>query len=112
MKLIKSYIRNSMIDAVIHALERINISHMSVTDIQEIGRHADREHSKYSMEFTSSYSPMVKVEILCRDEQLKKIISVISESARTGNRGDGIIIVSPVEDAIHIRTGERGDSFL
>ena len=112
MKLIKAYIRVSMTDSVIHALEKIHISHMSVTDIREIGKHVDREHAKYSMEYTTSYSPMAKIEIVCRNEHAEKITSVIAECARTGNRGDGIIFVSAVKDAIHIRTGERGDSFL
>jgi len=101
-----------MVDDVIHALEKINISHISVLDVREMGKSIDKHNFKYSMEYTTTYTPMVKIEIVCRDEEVNKIVKVIKENAHTGRKGDGIIFISPVEEAIHIRTGKRGEKFL
>jgi len=112
VKLVKAYIRILMVDDVIHALEKIKISNISVIDIREMGRNIDKNNFRYSMEYTTAYTPMVKIEIVCRDEEVFNIVSVIKENAHTGRKGDGLIFISPVEDAIHIRTGEKGEKFL
>lgn len=55
---------------------------------------------------------MAKIEIVYRDEEVDKIVKVIKENAHTGRKGDGIIFVSPVQEAFHIRTGKKGERFL
>jgi len=112
VKLVKAYIRILMIDDVIHALEKINISHINVIDVREMGRSVDKKNFKYSMEYTTTYTPMVKIEIVCCEKEVDKIVNVIKENAHTGRKGDGIIFISPVEEAVHIRTGKRGEKFL
>ncbi|KPL19342.1 MAG: hypothetical protein AMJ92_03380 [candidate division Zixibacteria bacterium SM23_81] len=112
MKLIKAYIRILMVDEVIHALEKIDITRISVIDVREMGRSIDRHHFKYSMEYATTYTPVVKIEMVCKDEEVDKIVKVVKENAHTGRKGDGIIFVSPVEEAFHIRTGKKGKKFL
>lgn len=107
MKELKAYIRIDRIDGVIHALRRAGITHMNVTHVQSIGGPIDLTEAKISVELASRYTNMVKLEIVCPETSIDKIISIIQQEAHTGRPGDGIIYVSPVDTAVKIRTGER-----
>jgi nitrogen regulatory protein PII len=108
MKLIKAYVRVIMVDEVISALEKIKAPRITAIDIRALGREIDPKDFKISMEYGTTYTTMVKLEIVCPDERVEEIVQVIQENARTGRKGDGIIVISPVEEVIRIRTGERG----
>lgn len=112
MKLIKAYIRILVVDDVIHALEKVNITRINVIDVREMGRSIDSHSFRYSMEYTTTYTPVAKIEIVCKDEEVNQIVKVIEKNAHTGRKGDGIIFVSQVEEAHHIRTGKKGEKFL
>ena len=108
MKEIKAYIRPSMADRVISALELAGVPGMTVIDVSTIGKWADSERSKLSMEFCEKYSTSIKIEIVCEDKDSEKFINIILEKARTGNKGDGKIFVSDISDAISVRTKKHG----
>lgn len=112
MKLIKAYIRILMVDDVINALEKSDVPGITAIDIREMGREVDKHDFKVSSEYGTTYTPMVKLEIVCDDKDVQKFIQVIQEHAHTGRKGDGLIFVSPVEEAVRIRTGERGRSIF
>ena len=96
MKEIKAYIRPSMADRVISALELAGVPGMTVIDVSTLGKWADPERSKLSMEYCEKYCTTVKIELVCDDSDAEKFINIISEKARTGSKGDGKIFVSEI----------------
>lgn len=111
MKEIKSFVRIKHIDRIVRSLKRAGISEMSVIHVQELG-HIDSTDSKISFELTSRYAEVVKLEIVCPESRMEEIINIIQTEGHTGLPGDGIIYVSSVDDAVKIRTGERGPGAL
>ena len=107
MKLIKAYIRTNMIDKVIHALEENGFTEMTVIDVRAIRRGVDTTDIGYSVELAERYMNVAKLEMVLNDDQTEDAKAIILEAARTGRPGDGLIFVSSVEEAIHIRTGSR-----
>jgi nitrogen regulatory protein P-II 1 len=107
MKLIKAYIRNYMADKVIHALEDIGAPRLTAIDIRALGDEINPKHLEISSQHAGTYTTMVKLEIVCNTKDTQKLVAAILKNARTGYRGDGIIIISPIEKVINIRTGER-----
>lgn len=107
MKLIKAYIRTYMADRVIHALEKIGAPRFTAIDIRALGDEVDPEHLEVSARHAGTYTTMVKLEIVCDESQVEKIVKEIVEKARTGYKGDGIIVVSPIEQVIKIRNGSK-----
>lgn len=107
MKLIKAYVRTFMADDVIHALKEIGAPRLTAIDVRALGDEIAPEQLDISAELGSTYTTMVKLELVCNERCVKKAIKVIQEKARTGRKGDGIIVVSPIEEFINIRTGEK-----
>lgn len=112
MKEIKAYIRVNMIDKVIHALEGAGVSNMTVIDVKAVWKDLRQEDLLYSLELAERYMNVAKLEIIARDEEASQLVELIAQTARTGRSGDGLIYVSSVEDAVHIRTGARGEEAL
>lgn len=110
MKLIKAYIRTYMADKVIHALETIGTPRFTAIDIRALGDEVDPEHLEVSSQHAGTYTTMVKLEIVCDENKVNTIVNEIVEKARTGYKGDGIIVVSPVEQVIKIRNGSKQSS--
>ncbi len=107
MKLIKAYIRTYMASKVIHALEEIGAPRLTAIDIRALGDEINPKNLEVSSEHAGTYTTMVKLEIVCNARDVKKTVDTIVKNARTGYKGDGIIIISPVEQVIKIRTGEK-----
>ncbi len=106
MKLIKAYIRTYMSDKTIHELEEIGAPRLTAIDIRALGDEVNPLHIEISAEHTGTYTKMVKLEIVADDKNVNKIVNTISKNAKTGYPGDGIIIVSKVDEVMKIRTGE------
>lgn len=105
MKLIKAYIRTYMSDKVIHELERIGSPRLTAIDIRALGDEINPKHLEISSKHAGTYTTMVKLEIVCSDGEVDKTVDTILKNARTGYKGDGIVIISPVEKVINVRTG-------
>lgn len=105
MKLIKAYIRPNMIDKVIHALEAGGFTDMTLIDVKAIRDGIDPKDLDYSVELADRYMNVAKLEIVLQDEHVELAKETILKTARTGRKGDGLVYVSPVDEAIHIRTG-------
>ncbi len=110
MKKIEAIIRPEKLDEVKHALAEkgyigLNIVGVTGRGVQKGIVHGGRGGQSYSVDML----PKVKLEMVVIDSCVDEVIGVIEESARTGNIGDGKIFVMPVEQAIRVRTGERGD---
>ena len=111
MKEIKAYIKAHKLSEVTLALHKVEgLTGMSVTDARGFGRGKAKDASDRIVDELVDYIPCVKIEIVCADELVEQVLSVIEKTAHTGLRGDGKVYVSGVEMALRISTGERGDS--
>jgi nitrogen regulatory protein PII len=108
MKLLKAYIRTFMADNVIDALKRLKAPRLTAIDVKALGDEVDPDDLKISTELSSTYTTMVKIELICTDACVERVKDTILKHARTGHKGDGLIAVSPIEEAISIRSGKDG----
>ena len=112
MKKIEAVIRPIKIDEVKEALSGIGVQGMTVTDVRGYGRQRGRTEKYRGNTYVVNLLPKIKVEFVVSDEKAEEAVEVVLEAAQTGEIGDGKVFVSAVEEAIRIRTGERGDSAL
>jgi nitrogen regulatory protein P-II 1 len=112
MKKIEAIIRDTKLDEVKQAINRLGATGMTVTEVKGCGRQRGHRELYRSTEFIVDLLPKVKIEIVAKDEDVEKLVNAILESARTGAIGDGKIFILPVEEAIRIRTGEKGENAL
>lgn len=106
MKEIKAYIRKEQAEIVIRKLEIAGITGMTVLDANALSQWADEESFSYSIDLVQKYSTVIKIELICNENQVDKLTEVIRKYGYTGKSGDGWIFVSNIEKAIRIRTGE------
>ncbi len=109
MKLIKAYIRQRKLESVYNALKSSGFCCMTMIECEGTGQYVDHEKAHISVKypFAEAYK-VIKIEILVSDEHVSKAVSVIRQSGRTGYRGDGLILISPVDDVYKVRTDEEG----
>lgn len=109
MKEIKAYVRVHMVDKVVRGLEDAGFTDMTVIDVRAIRKGLREEDLDYAVELAERYMSVAKLEIVVRDCDVECVQRVIAERSRTGVRGDGLIYVCPVEDAMHVCTGVQGE---
>lgn len=109
MKKIEAIIRVEKLDEVRDALEKLGYPGMTITRVEGHGRQKGVTEQFRGREFKVELLPKIKLEIITHDNDVNKIMSCISSTAKTGEIGDGKIFVTSVEDAQRIRTQERGD---
>ncbi|OKY76503.1 MAG: hypothetical protein BM485_04540 [Desulfobulbaceae bacterium DB1] len=113
MKRIVAVIKPIMLDDVIFALHQIkDFPGATMTEVRGMGRGFQRYVQQNSPDFAFGYPAQVRIEIICRENQTEAIVNTLEQSARTGKSGDGKIFISPVDEAVRIRTGERGDGVI
>lgn len=106
MKEIKAYVRKQKADTVISKLEEAGVKGMTVIDVAALAGWADKESYSYSIQYVEKYSMVVKLEIVCEDEDADKLTEIISTVGRTGKSGDGMIFISPVEKSVKIKNNQ------
>merc|ERR1711908_143495 len=109
MKLVTAIIKPFKLDDVREALSEIGVQGVTVTEVKGFGRQKGHTELYRGAEYVVDFLPKVKIEIIVEDELLESALECIEESAKTGRIGDGKIFVSPIEKAIRIRTGEKGN---
>ena len=109
MKLIKAYIRYRKTEDVYNALKKEGFCCMTFVECEGTGQYSDqeKEHLSEKYPFISVYK-VIKLEILVADKHVQKVIGIIKTNGRTGYKGDGMIIISPVEEVYKVRTDETG----
>jgi nitrogen regulatory protein P-II 1 len=113
MKKIEAIIRPTKFDEVVQGLSEAGITcGMTVTEVKGFGRQKGFVEIYRGREYEIRFIPKLKIEIVLNDELVEKAISVIIEKAKTGEVGDGKIFIFNLEDAIRIRTGQRGKEAL
>jgi nitrogen regulatory protein PII len=112
MKLIIAVIKPFKLDAVREALTAAGVQGLMVSEIKGYGRQSGHTEIYRGAEYTVSFVPKIKLEIVAADDQIDRIVDTIASTARTGKIGDGKIFVLDVQQAVRIRTDERGDDAL
>ena len=112
MKKIEAIIKPFKLDEVKEALQEIGVQGLSVIEAKGFGRQKGHTELYRGAEYVVDFLPKVKIETVIADDQVDAAVEAIVNAARTGKIGDGKIFVSPVEQAIRIRTGEENDEAL
>ena len=112
MKLIKAIIKPFKLEEVKDALSEIGVEGMTVSEVKWFGRQKGHTEIYRGSEYTVDFLPKVKLEIAVSDDLLNKVIDAIVNASQTGKIGDGKVFVLPLEEAVRIRTGEKGDDVL
>jgi nitrogen regulatory protein P-II 1 len=112
MKKVEAIIKPFKLDDVKDALNEIGVKGITVTEVKGFGRQKGHTELYRGAEYVVDFLPKVKLEIIAKDENVPAIIEAIEKAARTGKIGDGKIFVTPVEEIIRIRTGERGEDAI
>jgi nitrogen regulatory protein P-II 1 len=108
MKKIEAVIKPFKLDEVKEALHEVGVKGITVTEAKGFGRQKGHTELYRGAEYVVDFLPKVKLEIIIEDSQVERAVEAIMTAAKTGRIGDGKIFVSPVEEVIRIRTGERG----
>ncbi|MEM7489648.1 MAG: P-II family nitrogen regulator [Pseudomonadota bacterium] len=108
MKKVEAIIKPFKLDEVKEALQEIGIQGLSVTEVKGFGRQKGHTELYRGAEYVVDFLPKVKIEVVLADDMVEPAVDAIVDAAKTDKIGDGKIFVSPVEQAIRIRTGEAG----
>lgn len=112
MKKIEAIIKPFKLEDVKEALREIGIQGLTVVEVKGFGRQKGHTELYRGAEYVIDFLPKIKLEIVVAEDMVSKVIETIRESAKTGKIGDGKIFISPAEDVVRIRTGERGEDAI
>ncbi len=112
MKLIEAIIKPFKLDEVKDALNEVGIEGITVSEVKGFGRQKGHTELYRGAEYVVDFIPKVKLEIAVNDELVAKVVETIENTAKTGRIGDGKIFILPLEEAVRIRTGEKGNEAI
>lgn len=112
MKMVSAIIKPFKLDDVREALSEIGVQGITVTEVKGFGRQKGHTELYRGAEYVVDFLPKVKIDVAVSAELSDRVIEAISKAANTGKIGDGKIFVTPIEQAIRIRTGESGQDAL
>jgi len=108
MKKVEAIIKPFKLDEVKEALGAVGVQGLTVSEVKGFGRQKGHTELYRGAEYVVDFLPKVKLEVIVRDEQVNDVVDAIEQAAKTGRIGDGKIFVTPVDEVVRIRTGERG----
>ncbi len=109
MKKIEAIVKPFKLEEVKDALGEVGITGMTVTEVKGFGRQKGHTEIYRGSEYTVDFLPKIKIELVVGDEQTDSAVDVIVKAAKTGKIGDGKVFITTVDDAIRIRTEEKGE---
>ena len=109
MKKIEAIIKPFKLEEVKDALRDLGVTGMTVIEVKGFGRQKGHTEIYRGSEYTVDFLPKTKIEVVVPDPQAKAVVEAIVKAARTGKIGDGKVFISTLEEAVRIRTDERGD---
>ena len=112
MKKVEAIIKPFKLDDVKEALNEIGIQGITVSEVKGFGRQKGHTELYRGAEYVVDFIPKIKMEIIVSDDIVAKVLETIEQAAKTGRIGDGKIFVTPIDEVIRIRTGERGEDAL
>ena len=108
MKKIEAIIKPFKLDEVKDALAKAGVEGMTVSEVKGFGRQKGHTELYRGAEYVVDFLPKMKIEVLVNDGNVSTAVQLIEATARTGKIGDGKIFITPIEEVVRIRTGERG----
>ena len=108
MKLVVAVIKPFKLDDVREALAEVGVQGVTVTEVKGFGRQKGHTELYRGAEYVVDFLPKVKIEVVMEDQMVERAVEAIQQAAHTGRIGDGKIFVTSIDEAIRIRTGERG----
>ena len=112
MKKIEAIIKPFKEDDVKDALNEAGVSGITITEVKGFGRQKGHTELYRGAEYVVDFVPKLKLEVVVEDDQASRVVEAIEAAAKTGRIGDGKIFVSTIDEAIRIRTGERGSDAI
>lgn len=112
MKMITIVIKPFRLEEVRQALIDMNIQGMTVTEVKGYGRQKGHTELYRGAEYTVDFLPKTKIEVAVVDAMVEQVVEAVCGAARTGKIGDGKIFITPLQEAIRIRTGETGEAAI
>lgn len=112
MKMVTAIIKPFKLDDVREALSEIGVKGLTATEVKGFGRQKGHTELYRGAEYVVDFLPKIKLEIAIEDSRVDAVIDAVIKSAQSGKIGDGKIFVTPLEQAVRIRTGESGDEAL
>jgi nitrogen regulatory protein P-II 1 len=109
MKKVEAIIKPFKLDEVKDALGEVGVQGMTVSEVKGFGRTGGKKEVYRGSAYVVDFVPKVKIEVVVSDSQVSQVMEVIEKAAKTGRIGDGKVFVVPIEEALRIRTGERGE---
>jgi nitrogen regulatory protein PII len=109
MKKIEAIIKPFKLEEVKDALGEVGIDGMTVSEVKGFGRQKGHTEIYRGSEYTVDFLPKIKIEVVLADSQVESAVSAILKAAKTGKIGDGKVFIFPIQEAIRIRTEEKGD---
>src|SRR4026208_2321379 len=110
MKKVEAIIKPFKLEEVKDALGDVGIEGMTVSEVKGFGRQKGHTEIYRGSEYTVDFLPKIKIEVVIGDSQLDQAVATIGKAAKAGKRGDGKVFVSTIEEAVRIRTEEKGES--
>ncbi len=108
MKELKAFIRTIAVDSVVRALREAGAPGITISHVRGVGYDYDPEQFTFAPGVEGKAPDVVKIEVVCRGEDVDRLVEAILDAASTGCRGDGLVFVLPVEDVVKVRTRQRG----
>ena len=112
MRKVEAIIKPFKLEDVKEAIAAVGVQGLTVSEVKGFGRQKGHKELYRGAEYVVEFLPKVKLEVVLSDDKVRPVVDAIVKAAGTGNIGDGKIFISPVEEAIRIRTGESGDVAL
>ncbi len=112
MKKVEAIIKPFKLEEVKEALSNVGIKGMTVLEVKGFGRQKGHKELYRGAEYEIEFLPKVKLEVVVTESELEAVIDAIVTASRTGRLGDGKVFVSPIEEVVRIRTGERGQDAI
>ncbi len=108
MKELKAFIQSIAVDSVVRALQKAGAPGITISHVRGVGYDYDPKQFTFAPGVEGKAPELAKIEIVCRGEDVERLVQTIVTAASTGRRGDGLVFVLPVEQAVKIRTGQSG----
>ncbi|MEI8000551.1 MAG: P-II family nitrogen regulator [Actinomycetes bacterium] len=112
MKLVVAIIKSHRVEAVTEAIDKLDVSGITITDVRGHGRQRGHTEVYRGSEYKVDFLPKMRIDVLVKDDDAEKVANAIAENARTGKIGDGKLWIQSVDEAMRIRTGELGEDAL
>ncbi|HEU4382454.1 MAG TPA: P-II family nitrogen regulator [Anaeromyxobacteraceae bacterium] len=112
MKKVDAIIKPFKLDEVKQALAEVGVAGLTATEVKGFGRQKGHTELYRGAEYVADFLPKIKVEVVVPDALVGKVVEAVERAAKTSRIGDGKIFVTPVEEVVRIRTGERGEDAI